>query len=669
MLIQVIGFNAIILAGLVGIGVAPTQLLERKFRTLSLSEFLFSSALIGYFIFESVVATWVTRGQTVQLVNFLPLVFLFFLPDNTETKIPKKQDWLSLLTPILILLFASWYFVKSYAPDLQSIEQYPFIDLVSYASSTFGMVHSGHETTYFDSAIYYPDKFKFNLYHFTELWALAGWSKIFGITELWGISFLLPVVLLALMALGFSALGSSLKISPWVVLPLVFTLIFANGKLLFFEDFFLFNSLDLCGLKLSLLIPVLMFLIIIRHQTALLLAFTFWLPQVNILYIVALGLLWVYFLAKEKTAFFKILPLAIWVLPTAFLAVYGFLLLSNPGESQEFPLQPFSLLGFLNRSFTYFREAVFNLGYNYWIPMVVISALTVNWKNGLLLIPFGLPKLVSKLLMVTYLPAMRYASITEVLIFILSLWAINRLARIWNPTIPSLILGGLFILCLIAGIGNFLTGYMDFEQIYTLISASVFTIIAFLLFAPKKTASVVFSTFQSSKWFPFVMSVLCVGLIFKTIRFQRVIPFDKSFYSKISDVLKKESGPKFSAYFSSKSYYPFPLHVQAGFPLLFSFSDALSTPVTPLENTSWMSTERQTQVENFPLMIFANKDSQFLKNGNLEEMQLRFLKEFQIRYLWVDQDYSSAILDSLTSHRKSRFVSNKEGLEFWTIEP
>lgn len=667
MLFQVFVQNLLLISLFGFAGYFPMLGFEKKFRQMNLNERLFVAVFMGYFIFESLVGIWTTKGATVQWANFLPFVILPFLADSTSKK-TFSGNWPSFtFIPLLVLIFGSWYFVRSYAPDLVNIARYPFIDIVSYASTAFGMQFSGNETAYFDSAIYYPANSPFNLYHFTELWALVGITKLFGVTELYGISFLIPVSLLTMASLGFSVLGRSLKMSFLTLSGLVFVLLFANGKLLFFNDYFLYNVLDLCGLKISLLVPTLIFLYIIRTSNSLMLAFSLWLPQVNILFSLAVGLLWFYYLVQDRANFWKSKPLIFWLLPTLWIFLYVFLLLIHPSESQAFKLQPFQLSGWLIRSFTYFREAIFNLGINYWLPLIILSSIFYSWKNVLLLIPFGLAKLVSRLVLVLYYPALEWSAVYESLIFVAGFWFLPSFTS--QKPEKAWLLVGLFILCLVAGAGNYLTGFMDFEQIFTLLAAAGFTVLAFFLFASPSSENGRFSELVQTKIGKWVFLGVCIVFIFKTFRFQRSLPYDKNFYDQISRHIENETKPRFSAYLSSKSYYPFPTHIQAGFPLLFAYSDALSTPISMLDDPNWVGTERESQILNFPLMHFSQKDSLFQMDKNSNSLILRFIKKFGIRYIWLDKNKNSPIREELFHYRKFYIESKSEGLEFWEIDP
>lgn len=668
MLFKVFALNAFILLGFGLIGYWPMVVFKRRFSPLCLSERLFISVLFGFFIFESLIAIWFSKGATVQWANFLPFLLLPFLPNSKEENSESSKGLSIALVPLLVLVFGSWYFVSSYAPDLKSLNRYPFIDLVSYSSTAFGLQFSGNETAFFDSSIYFPDKSEFNLYHFTELWALVGISNLFGVTHLYGISFLIPVCLLVVAAMGFAALAQRLKIPFLISTGLVIAILFANGKLLFFNDAFLYNVLDLCGLKISLIIPVLIFLYIIRSNNSLALCFSLWLPQVNILLTISVGLFWCYQILKDKTTFWKKKPLVFWLLPIGLAFLYISLLLTHPSESQSFPLHTFNVSGWLIRSFSYFREALFNLGINYWLPLILLSSLFHSWKYSLVLIPFGLVKIISKFVFIIYAPAVEWSAIYESLIFVVGCWFLPLPFENYK-TSSCWIFCGLMILCLIAGAGNFLTGFMDFEQIFTLLAASGFTILAFLLFSPSTFENRKLSSFGKSPLGNWLFLGICMGLIFMTFRFQRSLPFDQKFYSDISKYLEAQSGPRFSAYLSSKSFYPFPTHIQAGFPLLFTYSDAISTPISMLEDLNWVGTEREGQIRKFPMMLFSQNDSAFKRTGNSTDLALRFLKKYAIRYVWIDQNKVSPIRNALLSARITLFESKTENLEFWVIDP
>lgn len=663
MLPKLLGLNLALVVGLLAIGYFPALFLERKFRPFSLMERAFVALLSGYFLFQTAVAIWVTSGETVQWVNLFPFLALFLLPDwvnGTE----KQKNWWPFLFPAGILGFSVWYFVHSYSSNGVDPDSYPFIDIVSYATTATGMMISGNETVFADGALYYPHLFPFSLYHFTELWTLVGISQLAGITPLFGIAFLVPVLFLLLISLGLISVGENEKRPLWLTGILIFSFLFANGKLVMGNDIFLFNILDLCGLKISLLIPILLFLWIIRGQTTLLLAFSMWLPQANILYAPVVGFLWIWVLVNEKADFFLQRPIVFWVFPALACLLYGLLLFQNPGEGNEFELLDFSTSDFLIQVFHYLREAVMNLGFQYWLPLLVLSAVFVSGRNAFLLLPFLGAKGVSKLLL-PYVPLFdSFAPIIEMLIFLLLFGFVQPFLTRQMKFGGWMVFSGLFILSAIGAAGHTLTGFMDFEQIYTLMAASVFFLITFSLFNVHESRH-----YLANGIFPrLILGGICLMLVAKTFRFQRVLPFSNTYFSQVHQILNKTEGSKRSAYFSTKSYYPFPLHVQAGFPLLFSHADALSTPVTMLEPNNWQGTSRENQVKNFAFMMFAQNDSLYKKDGNIPSLQIRFLKHFGIRYLWMDKDYHSEVISQLLPYRKNFLRSPDKGPDFWEIE-
>ena len=133
--------------------------------------------------------------------------------------------------------------------------------------------------------------------------------------------------------------------------------------------------------------------------------------------------------------------------------------------------------------------------------------------------------------------------------------------------------------------------------------------------------------------------------------------------------METSTGNRFSAYFSERPFYPFPLHIQTGFPLLFEFPDAISTPVSIFEDSSWVKSSREGQVKQLPFFLFSESDDSFKNEEDKWKLQLRFIKTFKIQYLWVDKGNDSPSLNWLRPKAKSILVSSKENLEFWEIDP
>jgi hypothetical protein len=668
LIFKVLGFNALALIIIGIMGYFPMKILESRYRPFQFIERIFITTILGYFVFESLTAIWVCKGVTVQWLNLLVILYPLSRPKQIASISDKTEDWKPLIGISAILLFSVWYFVRSYSSNYLQIDHYPFIDNISYSSAAFGMQFSGHENSNFGGAIFFPELFKFNLYHFTELWAIVGWGTLFGASELFSLTFILTVFLMAMAAMGFMAIAKSLKYPIALSIALSLAILFANGKLLFFNDSFLFNTLDLGGLKICLLISILAFLFIIRHNKNLLLVFSILALQANVLFAPALVILWAFNGIKERASLLKQKPALLILSPFIIAGIYGFMLSFNKSASAELSIQSITVLDFANQAVTYFREAVFNLGYGYWLPFILLSILVNSSKSSLLLIPYFFSKISSKGLVMLFPAQITKPEYVEVLFFILTFLAIRPYIRqAWQKNISYLLIG-IFILCLLAGLGNRLTNHMDFEQIYTMVSTAAFTFCAFFLFQKGEKEKGLIPAFDK-KFFPLIPSLALLAITFFTFRFQRVIPFDLNFYQLISKKMETSTGNRFSAYFSERPFYPFPLHIQTGFPLLFEFPDAISTPVSIFEDSSWVKSSREGQVKQLPFFLFSESDDSFKNEDDKWKLQLRFIKTFKIQYLWVDKGNDSPSLNWLRPKAKSILISSKENLEFWEIDP
>ena len=668
MWVKVFVLNVLILCLLATIGYLPARWVERKTGSFRLETRAFVSLILGYFLVETFIGIGFTKGNTVQWFNLLPFFILVFLPDAMAKNQWKAAPVKALAGPLVAFLFAIFYFAKSYSTDLQTIDRYPFIDIVSYASTAFGMALSGAETVFFDTAIFYPERVGFGLYHFTELWFTAGLTKLLGITELYAISLLVPVFFAGLVAFGLNALGADFEMPWWTKTCLITALCFANAKLLIHEDLFFYNMLDLCGLKISLIIPLFAFLYLLKDRPLVLIAFSFWLPQVNILLVFAwaigLALYSMQNIRQLKTAFAPVH----WVAFGVFALGMVLLLVLNPLSSAGPAGDQFTLGKAVSSSFTYFREAVFNLGINYWAPFVVVSAMVVSARNILLLVPFTVAKASSWLLGHSpFRLGQEFAAVPEILIFFSVLLVINLFVKIYSPRV---LLGFLILFCLscIGGVGLAATGFMDFEQIYTLYACALFFLFAFFLFKPSERTRGILHYMEVGRYKWLIAGILLIVITYRTFRWQRTLPFDAAFYSQISQVLAASGSPAYAAYFSTKPYYPFPLHIQAGFPLLFQHGTAISTPITMLEDSSWKHTERVGHVEALPFSVFSREDSVFQKDKNLGTLQTRFIQQNRLGFAWVDANYPQSRRKYIQPAVKQRFVSQKEGLEFWVID-
>lgn len=669
MLIQIVIYNLLSVLGIGMAGYFPALLLERKTTFQGIVTRLFFSLILGFFIFESLVAIWVAKGLTMQILNLIPFAIIYLLPDNKIIKQPSEEKPLMLLLPMAMLLFSSWYFLRSYSKDLQNIDFYPFIDIVNYASSSFGMFHSGSEVSFADAAVFFPEKGRINLYHFTDLWAATGLSRIFSVTELWTFCFLLPVFLFVLISFGLASNSTKNQRPIYFTLALLIALCFSNSKLLFFSDYFFYNVLDLCGIKISLIIPFFLFLYRLKGHPQAILAFLLMLPQVNILLAVVLAIgVGIYFMIHIKNfrlAFSLPVMLGYFVFGAGFL----FLMFIGKGSDAGGPvLLPFSISIATLTFFNYLREAFFNLGFLYWVAFLQLAALLVNRQYIVLVMPFIIAKAVSKLVL-HFLPEMsEWSAVPEVLIFFIILYRIDRRFRI----IPMALYQGFLLaigLCFVGAVGYSVTGFMDFEQIYTLFTCSCFFIIAFLIFNHDPDDQGLLSLIKLDRYKWIIGTVILLFITFQTFRFQRVLYFDKSFYSQIKAQIKPISGDKYSAYFSSRRYSPFPLHIKTGFPLMFTWSSAISTPVTMFEDESWLGKNIQWHVEQYPFHKYCLSKTGFDPAKNLEDCKKSFLKEKGIRYLWIDADYDKSRLAFLETAVQKRFSSASDKLEFWLIDP
>jgi hypothetical protein len=670
MLFQIILINVIIVIATGLSGYLPALLIERKSGSHGWVSRIFLALISGYFLLMSCYAIWVTSGFTMQWLNFLPFLICWFLPDvDSDPTLESTGKTGLYLIPVSTLLFSCWYFTRSYSSDLNVLDQYPFIDIVSYASSAFGMKFSGTEVSFADAALYNPGQARLNLYHFTDLWAAGGISAFFKLTELKSFCFFLPVYLLTLLASGLITLPGSQKIPSVYLGILILALCFANGKLLFSQDHFLFNVLDLTGIKISLIIPVFLFLFRLRQYPQMLLAFLLWLPQVNILLAATMGFgLGVYTL-RSMRMFRSLFTVPVLIGYVVFAISFLFLFKTGSSSATIGPEKiPFSITVAFRTTFLYMRESLFNLWFNYWAIFVVMAALVSNRNAIVLLLPFIAAKVMSKIAVFMLPVTTEWMAVPEVLVGFAGIYLLDKRF----PILPSFFGFGssiLALLCLTGAVGYSLTNFMDFEQIYTLVSGACFLIAAFALFIPQEGRSGFLDSVGLSK-FKWIAGCLVLGLVtWKTFRFQRVLPFDTQFYKGLEIMLFNETGDFRSAYFSSRRYSPFPLHIKAGFPLLFNWSSAVSTPVTMFEDSSWRGKNIEWHVRAYPFHSFCLSNPEFDEKRDVASMQAAFLKKYAIRYLWVDADYDQRKMTFLEKAVQKKVKSDKDKLEFWIIDP
>ena len=228
----------------------PTKYLESRVGTFNPGFRLFSSVFVGYLLVQAIYAISATNGMSMQILNFLPFVLLGFLPAQAKNSgTIERFSPKDFLIPSGIILMSGLYFLYSYSHDFTKIDRYPFIDMVSYAASAYGMGQANAEVYFSDMALYFPGMTRLNLYHFTELWFTRLLVDCSGQTELWIFCLVIPVFSFALLSMGLLSISESRKVPSWILFVLILSFFFALGKLLFFQDVFIYHILDLFGQK------------------------------------------------------------------------------------------------------------------------------------------------------------------------------------------------------------------------------------------------------------------------------------------------------------------------------------------------------------------------------------------------------------------------------------
>lgn len=664
LLIQVLLISILLTTILPLLGWIPACYFSDRLNRPTPGFLLFLSLFFGYLLVQSLFAIWITNGITIQWLNFLP--FLMVAKSGARAGGPLfnmvRLSGKDILLSSLMLLVSSVYFVRSYSNDFTNIHRQPFVDLVSYAASAYGMGQSGIEAYFADKALYFPELSGINLYHFTELWLTKLLALVTGKTELWITCFILPVFQLNMVVMALISLPGFRKEKWWMQFLMLLAFCFSFGKLLFFEDVFLYHILDLFGSKLALILPAFVIIWSLRRNLMLLLTSLLFLPQLNIL-LFPLCLILAFNSFYRGINFHNEFPMK--QLVTGYsLYLFFFLLilfLGRDSGSAGLNLQAVEGFHFLRIFFQYGREAIYNLGFWYWMPFIFLAFLFKSRIYGLIFLPFLFGKAFGKLISLMGAGLIDFVPGAEFVVCIAGFWWLNKKWLRFNKQI-QFAFRAIFALCMVAACGYAFSGFMDFEQIFTLPSGSFFFLIAFGLFilpAPLKHPPIL--SFKGSEY---LLAASLIALTWSTYRFQRSLPFDESFYKTI----ESEAGPvSKSIYFSSKHFAPFPLHVKTGYPLLFSSNDAYSTPVTQFEDSSWHGKNIAWHVRQYPFYIFCElPENKYL---SMQQKTLLFLKKFGIWFVWIDQTYPQSRLKFLKPFVEKRWVSNIEQKEFWKINP
>jgi len=663
---EVLLINFLLVVVLLSLGWIPSGFLCRKLGNTNINLRLFTAVFFGYLFTQSFVAIWVTKGLTMQWLNFLPFFMLLGIRSEVKTEITAgKQEffWRDVLIPTGMLFFLTFYMVKSYAPDFITISRQPFIDFVSYAGSAYALKISGTENLFLDKSLFFPELCSLNLYHFTELWLIRLVAEVTNQTDLWITCFIIPVFLNLLVSFSLNSLPETRKLSGFILAIIIFSLCFAQGKLLIFDDYFLFHVLDLFGTKLALIIPVFLLLWNLRKNRNLFLAFLLILPQINILLAVLLAILAFakfFLMSNEKS---RLPSKGIWLgyglYFGAFLIILIFGMNPSKGELKSAGME--GLKTFILTFFQYGREALFNLGFLYGYPFLVLASLFRSRKYALLIFPFIIAKAIGRIAPSGSAVLAEFTPAIELICCVGGLWWIDR--RFLH--FPAFVKNGIliiFLLSVISAFGNAFTGFMDFEQIFTLAACSFFYLLTFAILVWKDNQiSLPLLKFPGKEY---ILGICLVVLTWKTFRYHKSIPFDVPFYQ----MLRNEAEPvSRSIYFSSMHYSPFPLHVKAGIPLLFHYPDAHSIPVTQFDDSTTHGNYVTMHLKEFPFSIFCNLPAN--KAFSVQQNTLRFIKEYGIQFAWVDKSYPQSKLSFLEPYMEKRWVSEKEGKEFWKINP
>lgn len=662
-LIEVVGINLALISILWVFGSIPARFFCSRIPLPNPGFRLFLSLFSGYLLIQTVFAIWATRGLSMQWLNLIPFLMLATIKPNSGTQ--RDVAFFSLRDVWIlggVILIASAYFVASYSSNFIDIQRHPFVDLVSYAGSAYGMGQTGIEAYFSDKALYFPELSGLNLYHFTELWLTELLCSFTGKTELWITCFVLPVLLLGLVAASLLSFSWFRKENSWIQLIILVAFCFSYGKLLFFNDVFLYHILDLFGTKIALVLVAFVLVWQVRDRLPVFLSVLLFLPQINILLAPLSGILAIYAIARtfrrENTFPAPRFLAAYFLWITLFLIILYF---GKEPASAGLSQGKFSAGNLIGTFFQYAREAVYNLGFMYWAPIIYLAALFRNRIYALILFPFFIGKGLGKLLNLISSDVSFLVPCLEFITCIAGLWWLNNKYLKCKPLIRDSFLIQIG-LCLIAATGYSFTGFMDFEQLFTLSACSFFFLLAFNMLASDEFPK--YPPLLSFRGKNFVLAFCLLALTWKTFRFQRSLPFDMAFY----EVIGKEAGPiSRSIYFSSMKFSPFPLHVKTGFPFLFHFPDAYATPVTQFEDSSWHGKNFAWHVKQFPFYIFCQLPEN--QGFSPEQNCLRFIKHFGIRFAWIDQSYAAVKLNYLKPYREKFWISKQEKKEFWKLIP
>lgn len=667
MLLSLLLQNLIVSLLLLAVGSPLVWLLRKKLPLENGAQAIFLSLFLGFFLFETGTALFFTHGKTLQLLNFLPLVSLFFLPRKANQSGWEKWELKDGLYPLLTLFLGSVYFLKSYAPDFQQFTRQPFIDLISYGSTAFSLGQSGIETAAFQRSLFFPDQTGLGLYHFAELWFSVGVGRLLQLSETYVVSLILPVQLLIWMLVGL--IGNARKMPGYLVFLLALALPFANYKTLLGSDIFLYNFLDLTGLKIGLLWVSLLALWQMQENPKAFFGLALLLPQENVLYALVLPFLLIGFQQAFRLPFRIFFQMPILLLLGA-MALCGGLLLAFFGQksgTHSLSIHSFTMLDWLSKSAVYFREGAFNLGFAYWWPAFLLLGVLYDRRVLIPLLAFLLAKSTG-IGLGKWSEISPYRALLETALFALILWISSRFQLARFPRIGYVLFRVIAALSVVGGLGNVATGHMDFEQIFSLFSCAVFPVFLALVFLRRDgNETGLFPRFPAS-FRPYVLVLSLSLLSLFTFRWQRVEPFDASYFQSVRELMETTPAPHYAAYLSNRKLYPFPLHIQAGIPLLWQHGSAISTPLHVWEDNSWQGTEREAQVLELPFALFTGGKKP-ATTEDLVRAKLAFLRKFQIRILWVDKGYQSPLLTQIQSAITHRLASSANSPDFLILNP
>lgn len=639
------------------IGFLSCRLIFRNWFGISFFGILLTQ-LIGYLLVSSSIAIYYSKFQTILVI--VPLILGLIYSYNWKyPEISEQKEYPLLHTYGIICLsfivIGSYYFYSYYHEGAWT--KLPFIDNTTYSKISSSLIQTGKENYFSDWNMYNLPYNGISPYHFTELWTTGFLSKIFGTPILKVFSVSVNGYLIFLVLISFLAIAESLKTNILFAYILALSFVFCNPKSLISNEIFLYNFLDLYNIKFQLLFILLtvIHLFSYRSKYELSILFSFILPYINIVFLFIPAFLLIKYL-KFTNKFKLILSYGLIIF---FITGAAWISLVDSTGGLEVKIT--SIESLIKLFSQYSIEMTYNLGlyYNfiYVLPILFIyNKEILNFINTILKSSRSIHVITATSFLLICANILYFKISVKILPVSMAFLAVILYSRIKNNWI--LFSEGISIFGITA-ISAFLvltTSNFDFEQVYLIYFITTLTFYLFYLIAKKSSGLNPLSIG--------ILSALFICITFITLKKQRSVDFDSSFYAELGKHYQNVESIH-SVSLTGKSFMPMPLHVVGGQGLMLFHPNVYDTPITIFDNRNWEDKPERLVVQKLPF-YYEYKD---LEHSHSSKNQISFIKKYQVKFVWIENGYDAQLESTLKKAAVFSAHSSSENISFLEINP